>query len=138
MQAQGSPSTTSTFICSADECSAGHRGNLKMATENKRRSDRVIPFVSDEEVVVIQADGVQPMLAKMLDLSKSGTLVYLLNDAEIQGTIGALTKLAVYHQGKIFDVPATIARKDGRLIAFQFANPSADVVRDIQSKLIRM
>ena len=46
--------------------------------------------------------------------------------------------LVVYHQGKVFEIPATIARKDGHMIAFHFVSLSADVLRDVQAKLIRM
>jgi len=108
-----------------------------MAGENKRRSDRVIPFVSDEEVVVIRRTGAEPVLAKMMDLSEAGTLVYLLAE-DLPDAAGDTSKLAVFHQGKVFDIPATIIRKNGRLIAFKFANPSPEALRDVQSKLIRM
>jgi hypothetical protein len=109
-----------------------------MTRDHKRRSERVIPFVSDEEVIVIRSEGKSSMLAKMMDLSETGTLVYLLGDAEFSDGVGAASSLAIYHQGKIFEVPAIIARKDGRMIAFQFANPPEDVLRDVQGKLIRM
>ncbi len=109
-----------------------------MTRENKRRSDRVIPFVSDEEVVVVRSEGNSPALAKMMDLSETGTLVYLLNDGDFSSGVGATSSLAIYHQGKIFEIPAIIARKDGRMIAFQFKNPPEEVLRDVQGKLIRM
>ena len=109
-----------------------------MMAENKRRSDRVIPFVSDEEVVVIRAEGSAPVLAKMMDLSETGTLVYVLADGDLAGGVGSSNNLAVYHQGKVFEIPATVARKDGRMVAFNFANPSSEVLRDVQGKLIRM
>jgi len=102
--------------------------------EEKRRSERVIPCVADEEVVVIQRKGAKNLLAKMMDLSEVGVLVYLLADAD---PAGAAT-LAIYHQGKIFEVPGTVVRKSGRLVAFDFASPSEDAQREIQSKLIRM
>jgi hypothetical protein len=110
----------------------------KMSPDNKRRSERVIPFVSDEEVVVIRGEGKPPVLAKMMDLSETGTLVYLLAEADVIGCADTLTNLAVYHQGKVFEIPSTVARKDGRMIAFHFNNPPEDVLRDVQGKLIRM
>jgi hypothetical protein len=45
-----------------------------MSAEEKRGSDRVIPMVSDEEMVVVDC-GESRYLAKMMDLSDSGTLV---------------------------------------------------------------
>lgn len=109
-----------------------------MAEDNKRRSERVVPFVSDEEVVVIRAEGSAPVLAKMMDLSETGTLVYVITEGDQAGAVGSASNLAVFHQGKVFEIPATLARKDGRMLAFQFANPSAEVLRDVQGKLIRM
>ena len=89
-------------------------------------------------MVVIRSEGTVPVLAKMMDLSDTGTLVYVLADGEVTDGLGAARNLAIYHQGKVFEIPATIARKEGRMIAFNFANPSAEVLRDVQGKLIRM
>jgi len=105
-----------------------------MTDQNKRRSERVIPFVSDEEVVVLQQSGRSPLLAKMMDLSEVGTLVYLLEDAVPSGSAA----LSIYHQGKVFEVPARVIRTNGRLVAFEFTEVSPEVLRDIEAKLIRM
>jgi len=105
-----------------------------MPDQDKRRSERVIPFVSDEEVIVIHQESGKNLMAKMMDLSESGTLTYLLEEADVSGSV----ELSVYHQGKVFRVPATVIRRNGRLTAFEFANPSIDANREIQSKLIRM
>ncbi len=102
--------------------------------EDKRRSERTIPCVADEEVVVIHHQGNEDLLAKLMDLSEVGTLVYLLADGDLAGA----ATLSIYHQGTVFDVPATVVRQSGRLVAFDFANPAEDVLREIQSKLIRM
>src|SRR5215468_10476570 len=109
-----------------------------MTRDHKRRSERVIPFVTDEEVVVIRSEGKSATLAKMMDLGETGTLVYLLGEGDFSDGVGAASSLAIYHQGKIFEVPAIVARKDGRMVAFQFASPSHEVLRDVQGKLIRM
>jgi len=105
-----------------------------MPGEEKRRSERVIPFVSDEEVVVLHQQGKDNILAKMMDLSEVGTLVYLLSDDDP----GASVTLSIFHQGKVVAVPATVIRKNGRLIALDFTNPSLEASRELQSKLIRM
>lgn len=107
-------------------------------SQNKRRSDRVIPFVSDEEVVVIRQGDAEPLVAKLMDLSEVGTLLYVLSDKDLNEAAGSPCALNIYHQGKVFEIPATIARKNGRLIAFDFEHPSSDVLRDVQTKLIRM
>jgi hypothetical protein len=105
-----------------------------MSGQDKRRSDRVIPYVSDEEVIVIQQEGRKNILAKMMDLSEVGTLAYLLDESDLSGS----AELSIYHTGKVFRVPAAIARKNGRLVAFEFANPPVESIREIQSKLIHM
>jgi hypothetical protein len=109
-----------------------------MTRDHKRRSERVVPFVSDEEVVVIRSENKTATLAKMMDMSETGTLLYVVGDRDFSDGVGAASTLAIYHQGKIFEVPAIVARKDGRMVAFQFANPPEEVVRDVQGKLIRM
>jgi hypothetical protein len=55
---------------------------------DKRRSERVIPVVSEEEVVLIDSGDGHRTLAKMLDISDGGTLVYLLVDSDIDGDVG--------------------------------------------------
>jgi c-di-GMP-binding flagellar brake protein YcgR len=109
-----------------------------MIGEEKRRSERVVPFVSDEEVVVIHKDGGPSMLAKLMDLSQAGTLVYLLEEKELQGATGSSFALSIYHEGNVFNVPTTIVSNSNRLVAFQFVNPPPEAMRNIQSKLIRM
>lgn len=105
-----------------------------MTGDEKRRSERVIPCVSDEDMVVI--DG--KVFAKMMDLSESGTLVYLIEENDLPVAVGSSCALSIYHQGNVFDVLATVMRKTGRLIACQFANVPPDSFHEIQSKLIRM
>ena len=108
-----------------------------MSGEEKRRSERVIPVVSEEEVVLIDAGG-HRSLAKMLDISDGGTLVYLLVDSDIDAGVGDTCTLLLYHQGKVFDASSTILRKSGRLIGFSFGALSPEAWHHIQSKLIRM
>src|SRR5437879_3285071 len=105
-----------------------------MTDQDKRRSKRVIPFVSEDEFIVIHQEGGKNVIAKMMDLSELGTLAYLLEETDVS----ASAELSIYHQGKVFRVPVTVARKNGRLTAFEFANPSLEAIREIQSKLIRM
>jgi hypothetical protein len=90
--------------------------------------------VSDEEMVVIQQEGQASVLAKLMDLSEVGALLYILRDGDPDGK----ASLTIYHQGKVFDVPAAVTRKNGRLIAFEFVNPPAEALREVQSKLSRM
>ena len=102
--------------------------------DHKRRSDRVIPFVSEEEVVVIRSEGKSGVLAKMMDLSEVGTLAYLIEDSDVAASV----ELSIYHKGKVFRSPSSVIRKNGHLVAFEFVNPTAEALHEIQSKLIHM
>ena len=109
-----------------------------MSGEDRRRSGRVVPFVSDEEVVVVRPEGGRSVLAKILDMSETGTLLYLLAEGESPEFGDPACLLSLYHQGKIFDIPAAVTRKSGRLFAFAFVAPPPEAMREIQGKLIRM
>jgi hypothetical protein len=61
-------------------------------------------------------------------------LAYILDDADVS----TAAELSIYHQERVSRVPATVIRKNGRLVAFEFAHPSVESSREIQSKLIRM
>ena len=103
----------------------------------KRNSGRVVPLVSDEEIIVIDREG-QRSLAKMLDLSDSGTLVYMMDDEDIGGDAGDNCVLSLYHHDKVFNALAAIVRKSGRLVAFRFVLLDDDAASELQTKLIRM
>ena len=105
-----------------------------MSGQDKRRSDRVVPFVSDEEVIVIHQEGRKNLLAKMMDLSEVGLLAYLIEDSDVAPSV----ELSIYHKGKVFRSPSSVIRKNGHLVAFEFVNSSAETLHEIQSKLIHM
>src|SRR5689334_18628061 len=103
--------------------------------EDKRRSERVIPFVSDEEVVLVHVEENLALLAKMLDLSDVGTLVYLLVDTP-GPPVGASCALSIYNSGKVIEVTSKVVRSSGRLCAFQFDEMQDEAVQSIAAKLI--
>jgi hypothetical protein len=108
-----------------------------MSAEEKRGSDRVVPMVSDEEMVVIEC-GASRYLAKMMDLSDGGTLVYLLADLHETIPLDTLCSLSLYYNGRIFTASATVARTNGRLVAFRFRGIDRGTAANLQAKLIRM
>ena len=107
-----------------------------MSAEEKRGSDRIVPMVSDEEMVVIEV-GESRSLAKMMDLSDSGTLLYLLAETDTI-PFDTLCRLSLYHSGKVFTASATVARTNGRLVAFRFSAIDYGTAANLQAKLIRM
>ncbi len=109
-----------------------------MSQEEKRRSDRVIPAISEEEAVLVGVGEGKPALAKLIDFSEVGTLVYLLVKMDSDLPIGEICTLTMYDQGSIFVVPSRIVRKNGHLIGFEFTHLSTATLHNVQSKLIRM
>jgi hypothetical protein len=109
---------------------------IGLMSSDKRTSERVIPMVTDEEMVVIDCAG-EHVLAKMMDLSDTGTLVYMLLESGVGPEVGTECSLSLYHGGKVFDIKSVVARKSGRLTAFRFAEGSENS-QDLQAKLIRM
>ena len=92
-------------------------------------------MVSDEEMVVIEI-GASRKLAKLMDLSETGTLVYLLDESIL--TIDQDCTLSLYNLGRVFSLTAKTARQTGRLAAFRFTPFDSDPSGNLQSKLIRM
>jgi hypothetical protein len=108
-----------------------------MSSDSKRASERVIPMVSDEEMVVIDS-GSRRFLSKMMDLSDGGSLVYLLTEDEAGPAADLPCELSLYHRGDVFSVTARIVRANGRLLAFQFTDVPDATKPQLQAKLIRM
>ena len=93
-------------------------------------------MVTDEEMVVVES-GDRQILAKMMDLSETGTLVYLLLDTDSDPEIDGKCVLSLYHEGNVFNMGAVVARKSGRLVGFRFM-PVAGESTYLQAKLIPM
>lgn len=109
-----------------------------MSQEEKRRSDRVIPAISEEEAVLVGIGSEKPVLAKLIDFSELGMLVYLLAQLPEELALDMPCKLTMYDQGAIFDVPSRVVRKTGHLVGFEFMELSQRALHNLQSKLIRM
>ena len=101
-----------------------------MSAEEKRGSDRIVPMVSDEEMVVIEV-GETRSLAKMMDLSDSGTLVYLLAETD-SVPADTLCRLSLYHKGKVFTTSATVARTIDEAVSQNRAR-----IREFRARLLR-
>ena len=108
-----------------------------MKTRNRRASERIILRGSDEELLTVNCQGRQN-LSRMLDLSDGGALVYLLGSLDNTLTKGDACSISLHHDGGAFEIPATIARISGRLIAFQFGSLRPEASRLLQAKLTRL
>ena len=102
----------------------------------KRRSDRIVPIGSNEDVVVLHAADEQ-LLAKILDLSDGGTCVYLVEPGasiEHHDTI----RMSLYHNQKIEDIDVKVSRKNGQVIGLEFQNLSDQAEAHVRAKIIRL
>ena len=111
---------------------------MTMLVESKsqareRRSERTIPLVSGEETVLISI-GRHSMIAKLLDFSEDGILVYLGEEFDVL-TVGAPCTLTLYDEGKVFEAESKVARNSHRLIAFEFTNPASPVKSRLRAKI---
>ena len=107
-------------------------------SEEKRRSDRVIPVISEEEAVLVETGIGAPTLAKLIDFCEFGTLAYLLVQSGLDLSIGAACKLTLYNQGEVFTIASRIVRRNGHLVGFEFLGLSEDGLRSVKAKLNRM
>jgi len=106
--------------------------------QKQRRSQRTIPFISGEEMVLISTGSGPSIIGKMLDLSEDGTLVYVSEASETLDAAETPCMLTLYHQGQVFQVESKVARRSSRLIGFEFMNPSPGVANRIRAKISRM
>jgi hypothetical protein len=106
--------------------------------QRQRRSERTIPLVSGEEMVLINTDSGHSIISKMLDLSEDGTLVYVGEESDTLDAMAVRCTLTLYHQGQVFQIESKVARRSSRLIGFEFINPSPSVVNRIRTKISRM
>ena len=103
---------------------------------DQRRSERVIPAVSEDDVVIIDIDN-ETMAAKLLDFSEGGLLAYLLKDSQIE-IAGRMARISLHHEGKVFWMSARILRHTGRILGFEFVEMDDAAKLQVRAKLIRM
>ena len=109
---------------------------MLMTVEEKRRSARIVPIGSNEDVVVLRIGGEQH-LAKILDLSDGGICVYTVGpDAPLD--VGDSFKMSLYHQGKIEDIAVKVSRKNGQVAGLEFVSLSPEAREHIDAKIIRL
>jgi hypothetical protein len=106
--------------------------------QKHRRSERTIPFVSGEEMVLISIGSDRSFIGKMLDLSEDGTLVYLSDESDMLDAPEQPCALTLYNQGQVFQIESKVARRSSRLIGFEFVNPSPSVLKRIRLKISEM
>jgi c-di-GMP-binding flagellar brake protein YcgR len=103
---------------------------------DQRRSERVIPAVSEDDIVIINFDH-QTMAAKLLDFSEGGLLAYLLKDQQTE-IGGKSVRVSLHHEGKVFWVSSRVLRHTGRIVGFEFLEMDDATRLQVRAKLIRL
>ena len=105
--------------------------------EEKRRHRRVFSLVPEEDVVLFSTSGRSHFVAKLLDLSRGGALIYSA-DPSVAAEVGGRYKLYFQSRGAMFHLEGTLVRREMQFFAFQFQNVTPLDLAEIRSKLARM
>jgi hypothetical protein len=108
-----------------------------VSASEKRQFRRVFSLVPEEDVVLFSMNGSSHFVAKLLDLSRGGALIYTA-DPSISAAVGSHHKLYFQSRGGMFHVESILARKETQFFAFQFVNLTPLDTAEIRSKLARM
>ena len=113
--------------------------NLRMmrTVEDKRRSARIVPIGSNEDVVVLRINDEQH-LAKILDLSDGGTCVYTVESGVPLDVGDTFDDVALSRTGKSKNIDVKVSRVNGQVAGLEFISPSPEAIQHIQAKIIRL
>jgi hypothetical protein len=103
----------------------------------RRQARRVFSLVPEEDVVLFSMNGNNHFVAKLLDLSRGGALIYTA-DPSISAEVGSHHKLYFQSRGGMFHVESILTRKKMQFCAFQFVNLTPLDTAEIRGKLARM
>ena len=101
---------------------------------DKRRSARLVPILSDEEVVMIESAKGGASLAKILDISDGGVLTYVV-ESRAKLETGTACKASFYHKGRVFAVQSKVTRNHWRMIGLEFTNVTPRLASQIRAKI---
>jgi hypothetical protein len=107
-----------------------------MTPNERRRSKRIAAALGLEESVMVEVNG-QQFPGSLVNLGLGGALLDMRDSAP---EIHADLPLNLYFEngGHMLSLQATMARSDGRHVAFAFCNTTAADKEQIQAKIIRM
>jgi len=103
----------------------------------RRQFRRVFSLVPEEDVVLFSMNGQSHFVAKLLDLSRGGALIYTA-DPTVGADAGSHYQLYFQNRGSMFHLEAVLARREMQFFAFQFVNLTLLDVTEIRGKLARM
>jgi hypothetical protein len=105
--------------------------------DERRRHRRVSSLIPEEDVVLFTTDGHTNFVARLLDLSRGGTLIYSA-DPTLSLELGSRCKLYFQSRGTMFHLEGVLVRRELRFLAFQFVNVTPLDLAEIRGKLARM
>lgn len=112
--------------------------DLSDLADERRRYRRVFSLVQEEDVVLFGLNGSSHFVAKLLDLSRGGALIYTVDPA-VSAEPGVKYKLYFQSRGgAMFHLEGTLVRRDLQFFAFQFVNVTPLDLAEIRGKLARM
>jgi hypothetical protein len=111
--------------------------DLMNPAEERRRHRRVFSLVAEEDIVLFNTNGQSHFVAKLLDLSRGGALIYTA-DPSVAPESGCRYKLYFQSRGAMFHLEGTLIRNELQFFAFQFVNTTPLDLAEIRSKLARM
>jgi hypothetical protein len=107
-----------------------------MGPNERRKSKRIAAALGMEESVMVEVNG-QQYPACLVNLGLGGALLDMRDAAsQIQPDV----RLSLYFENRVHMLPlkATMARSDGRHVAFAFCDTTAADKEEIRAKIIRM
>jgi PilZ domain len=105
--------------------------------DERRRHRRVFSLVPEEDVVLFASGSGSHFVARLLDLSRGGALIYSA-DPTVSTAPEARYKLYFQSRGAMFHLEGTLMRRELQFFAFQFVNVTPLDLAEIRSKLARM
>jgi len=107
------------------------------ALAEQRRSERMIPSGSHEDVVVLHVDD-QQHVAKILDLSDSGTFVHVVEPGAAPVEPDRTLGMSLYHNHAIEIVEVKVRRTIWPAVGLEFQGLSDQAEAHVQAKVLRL
>ena len=102
----------------------------------RRRSKRIEALLDQEEQVLIEHN-LHYVPSTIVNFSDGGALLAL-KDPDFRFSVGQRHTLFFDNGGQVLTLNATVVRKTGRRVAFEFSDVTGEQTKAIHTKLIRM
>ena len=107
------------------------------APGEQRRSERMVPLGSHEDIVVLHVGG-QQHVAKILDLSDGGTFVHVVEPCRAPVEPDRTLEMSLYHNHAIEIVEVKVCRMIWPAVGLEFQGLSDQADAHVQAKVLRL